>query len=135
MSTPTDARADSLIARWRQWWRSANELGSLDRGELERMAADLGMSARELESLAAQGSDAADLLHQRMRALGITRADVERAGHSLMRDLEKSCSCCSDKAACRKDLAARPDDPTWKDYCPNAVSLASTAAMKGRYPA
>jgi uncharacterized protein YjiS (DUF1127 family) len=128
------ASTDGLLARWRAWWRRINELGNLDRVEVEQMARDLGMSAHELESLAAKGPDAADLLYQRMGALGVSRADVERTAHSLMRDLEKTCACCNDKAACRKDLAARPDDPAWKDYCPNAISLASAANMKGRFP-
>jgi hypothetical protein len=70
-----------------------------------------------------------------MRALGITRADAERAARGLMRDLERTCSCCTDKSVCKKDLAVHPQDPGWKAYCPNAVSLESVQAMKGRFPA
>jgi hypothetical protein len=69
-----------------------------------------------------------------MAALGLSRSDVERIGHGLMRDLEKTCACCNDKSQCKKDLAARPRDGAWKDYCPNTVSLESVGKTKGRFP-
>ena len=126
--------AESFIARLRDWWRHYNELGNLPRDELERMAADFGMTGRELEELAAKGPHAADLLYQRMTALGLSQSNVERIAHGLMRDLVKDCACCGDKAECKKDLAARPSDPAWKDYCPNAISLESICKTKGRSP-
>jgi hypothetical protein len=128
-------KADRLLARVRDWWQAREELGSLDRHELERLAGEFGMSARDLEDLAAHGPGAADLLYERMHALGITRDDAERLARGLMRDLERTCSCCADKAVCRKDLVAHPEDPTWKAYCPNAISLQSIQGTKGRFPA
>ncbi len=131
--TPLLAAADNFLARLRAWWRHHNELGTFDRNELERIAGEFGLSARDLEELEARGPHAADLLYQRMQALGIARDDVERVADGLMRDLEKTCSCCGDKGACERDLARRPDDPTWKAYCPNAVSLDSIKRTKGRF--
>ena len=128
------APAERIVARWRAWWRKHNELASLPRDELHRMAADFGMGTRDLEELVAKGPQAADLLHQRLDALGLSRADVQRIAFSLMRDLERTCACCSDKAECKKDLAAKPDDPAWKQYCPNAVSLEAIMKAKGRSP-
>ncbi len=125
---------ERFIARWRAWWQHHDELRNIDRTELDRVAAEFGMTAHELEELTAKGPHAADLLYERMHALGVARSDVERIAHGLMRDLEKSCACCNDKAQCRKDLAARPDDPAWKDYCPNAISLDSLSKTKGRFP-
>ncbi|HEY5829065.1 MAG: hypothetical protein ACAH24_12495 [Hyphomicrobiaceae bacterium] len=126
--------ADRFLARLRDWWQARDELGGLDRHELERLAGEFGMSARDLEDLAAHGPGAADLLYERMHALGITRDDAERLARGLMRDLERTCSCCADKGVCRKDLAAHPEDPAWKTYCPNAISLESVQATKGRFP-
>jgi hypothetical protein len=129
MSKPAEHEAAaptaSFLTRLYDWWRYHDELGSLPRDELEHMAGEFGMTGRDLEDLAAKGPHAADLLYRRMAALGLSRSDVERIGHGLMRDLEKTCACCNDKSQCKKDLAARPGDATWKDYCPNAVSLES----------
>jgi hypothetical protein len=138
MSKPADHEAAvptaSFLTRLCDWWRYHNELGNLPRDELEHMAGEFGMTGRDLEDLAAKGPHAADLLYQRMAALGLSRSDVERIGHGLMRDLEKTGGCCNDKSQCKKDLAARAGDATWKDYCPNAVSLESVGKMKGPFP-
>jgi hypothetical protein len=137
MSQPAVQRAapaEGLIARWRQWWRRRNELGGLSSGELQRVAGELGLSTRGLGDLAAKGPHAADLLYERLAALGVTKPDADRGTPGLLRDLQRSCSGCNDKAACRKDLASRPDDPVWKGYCPNSVTLQSLSKIKGRSP-
>src|SRR5262245_26973601 len=69
-----------------------------------------------------------------MTALGLSRADVERTVLGLMRDLERTCSCCCDKGRCAHDLARRPEDPAWKHYCPNAIALEATVARRGASP-
>jgi hypothetical protein len=126
---------EDFLARLRTWWQYYNELGGMDRGEVDRIAADLGMTARDLEDLVARGPDAAALLYQRMTALGLSRSDVERTASGLMRDLERTCTCCDHKGVCEKDLAGRPEDPAWRSYCSNAISLNSVAGRKGRFPA
>ena len=127
--------ADRFLTHWREWWRARDELGQLDRSELERIAGEFGMSAQDLEDIAARGPGAADLLYERMKVLGITRADAEHVARGLMRDLERTCSCCNEKGICEKDLGKHPDDPAWKDYCPNAITLESIRSAKGRFPA
>ena len=126
---------EDFIARLRTWWQHSNELRNMDRREVDRIAADLGMTARDLEDLAARGPHAAELLHRRLAALGLSQSDIERTTLGLMRDLERTCSCCDHKGVCEQDLASRPDDPAWKNYCPNAISLESVAGTKGRFPA
>jgi hypothetical protein len=128
----TRSAVDRLLAHLRDWWRARDELIRLDRAELERIAGELGMSAHELEDLAARGPAAVDQLYERMRLLGLTSADAQRLGHGMMRDLERTCACCGDKSACEKDLARHPDDPAWTDYCPNAATLESIRSAKGR---
>jgi hypothetical protein len=123
-----------FLSRLRDWWQRRSELDTMDPDELERMANDLGMTGSELKDLAARGPDAAHLLYERMRALDLTEADVERVALGLMRDLERTCARCSDKGVCQRDLAMRPDDPDWAGYCPNAAALTGVKIVKGHLP-
>jgi len=122
---------EGLLARVRGWWRREHDLDLLDAAELDRIARDLGMSAGDLERLAARGPDAADLLYARLRALGMTAADFGHAKRAILRDLERTCACCGEKGICAKDLARDPADPAWKGYCPNADTLDALTARKG----
>jgi hypothetical protein len=121
---------ETLLTRVRDWWRRRNELGGLDDEELRRVAAELGMSTNTLEDLAKRGPDAAHNLYERMRALGLSKADVEAAAHGVLRDLQRTCACCNEKRVCERDLAERPADPVWRSYCPNAVTLEALAKLK-----
>jgi hypothetical protein len=125
---------ETLLVRVRDWWRAQHELDGINPGELDRVAADLGMSARALKGLVARGPEAANLLYERMRALGISRADVDSAANGLMHDLQKTCACCNEKGVCEQDVAKHPDDPVWKSYCPNAVTLESLVKLKATLP-
>jgi hypothetical protein len=131
---PKSARAISYFSRLRQWWRRRSELDAMDRCELDRIAGDLGMSGPELQELAARGPHAADQLHERMHLLGLTRADVERLAHGLMWDLERTCARCSQKGACKNDLATHPHDPSWGCYCPNAAALTAVKIALHHFP-
>ena len=128
------ARALSYLPRLRQWWRRRTELDTMDRCELERIAADLGMRGPELKELTARGPHAADQLHERMHLLGITRADVEQLAHGLMGDLERTCARCSKKGTCKTDLAAHPQDASWGGYCPNAAAITAVKIALQHFP-
>jgi hypothetical protein len=88
MSTHT--AVETLLGRVRDWWRAQNELAGINPSELDRVAGELGMSAGALKGLVARGPDAANLLYERMRALGISRNDVDAAANGFMRDLRAS---------------------------------------------
>jgi hypothetical protein len=120
-----------LLARVRDWWRRQDELSLLDQREVERIARDLGVSSDSLKVMVERGPDAANLLYERMRALGLSKTDVDHTAGLVMRDLQRTCACCNEKGVCERDLAERPDDPAWKDYCPNAVTLDALARLKG----
>jgi hypothetical protein len=126
----TDASVESLLSRIRDWWRRQNELSGLDPKELERVAHELGMSASALEDLVARGPDAASHLYERMHALGLSKADVRHAAVGVLRDLQRTCACCNEKGRCEKDLLNRPDDPVWRNYCPNAATLDTLTRLK-----
>jgi hypothetical protein len=123
---------EALLTRVRDWWRRQGELSGLDDKELGRVAAELGMSTSVLEDLVERGPEAAHNLYERLRALGLSKADVDAAAHGVMHDLQRTCTCCNEKRMCEKDLAERPDDPVWKNYCPNAVTLEALAELKAR---
>jgi hypothetical protein len=119
------ANLQRLIHGIRERWRQQGELAGLNKGELDKLAADLGLATSDLNHVISRGPNAADLLHRRLAVLGITRADVERTASGLARDLERACACCTHKRLCSHDLEGNPDDSGWQDYCPNAVALAS----------
>ena len=122
----------ALLDRVRDWWRRQEELSALGNMEIGRVAGELGISTDTLRDLVARGPEAANLLYERMQALGISKADVDKAAQGVMRDLQRTCACCNEKGVCEKDLADRPDDPVWKSYCPNAVTLESLSELKAR---
>ncbi len=131
-----NSAVEAFLARLLEGWRARRELEGLEPNELERVAGEFGMTASDLEELAAKGKDAARLLNERLQALGLTRQDVEEAASGLMADLEKTCSRCKDKGVCEKDLARRPDDAVWENYCPNAGDLGDILhRLKERLPA
>ena len=80
----------------------------------------------------ARGPDAASHLYERMHALGLSKADVEHATMDVLRDLQRTCACCNEKGRCEKDLLDRPDDPVWRNYCPNAATLDTLTRLKDR---
>ena len=129
-----EARAGGLLERLTAWFGGRSELAALPSDEVARMAHDLGMSSGELRELAAKGPHAADLLHVRMQALGITEADIARMSLGLMRDLERDCACCASKVECREDLLHDQDSPGWMAYCANAQTLEAARSARGRAP-
>ena len=80
------------------------------------------MSTHRLEELVQRGLDAAHNLYEWMRALGLSKADVEAAAQGVLRDLQRTCACCNEKSICERNLAGRPKAPVWRSYCPNAVT-------------
>lgn len=127
--------AQALLGRLRIWWQQGSEFDTIDSREIQRIGAELGMTVSDLRNLVARGPDGANLLYRRMKALGISRSDVERTAQGLMHDLERTCCCCDQKKKCTADLNANPEHSRWKEYCPNAISLQGAAGMRGRFPA
>ena len=121
-----------LLHRVRDWWRRQEELSALGNMEVGRVAGELGISTDTLRGLVADGPEAANLLYERMRALGISKVDVDKAAQGVMRDLERTCACCNKDGVCAKDLAERPDDRVWQSYCPNAFTLDALLKLKAR---
>ena len=124
-----------MFSRVHAWWRRRTELDRMAPEELARIAGDVGVDASDLKDLVARGPHAADLLHERMRALGLSREHVQDVTYALMRDLERTCIYCDKKRVCERDLAERPNDRAWESYCPNAIGLTYAKIAKRHFPA
>lgn len=112
-----------VFRRWRETGRARYELAGLDPGEAERIARELGLTPSQLESLASQGEASAHLLYRRLAEVGLDPLDILRSEPGVLRDLERTCALCDGRRECAHDLEVRPDDPTWKTYCPNRETL------------
>lgn len=125
--------AHGLAGRFVEWLMDRLQPSEMERmgpAEVSRMAQDLGLSSDELQRLAAGEPDAARLLYQRLELIGLTRADIEKAGAA--RDMERTCALCDARGACEHDMAERPQSEAWKAYCPNEGTLAALQEEKAR---
>jgi hypothetical protein len=109
---------ERLLTRIEEWTRG-NEMASLSRDELDRMASDVGVTADDLSRLAQTEPDAARLMYARLAGLGCSMDDIERSGVGVRRDMERTCALCGDRPLCAHDLAERPDSEEWRRICPN----------------
>ena len=125
MTAQSSPRITYLINTFSDWLkhrRELNEIRQLDRGEFNRIAADLEISSSELEELVRRGLHAADepLL---LKALEIDEAALERTHPLVLRDLERVCTLCRHKARCDLDLADGTSAEYFPSYCPNESTI------------
>lgn len=124
----------AVTGSWRRWRKrraTSDEISLSDSAMMEGIAREFGLSVGELRNLAELGPGTADLLYQRLDALGIDRAATIRT--TLLRtDLERCCAQCANKAECASDLAVGSLSEDWKAYCPNALTLASLRPSRQR---
>src|SRR5215468_3034931 len=102
-------RVTALIdtfADWLKHRRELNEIRQLDRGEFDRIAADLEISPGDLDELVQRGPHGADELRLLLNALEIDEAALQRTHPMLLRDMERVCTLCGHKARCDRDLVA-----------------------------
>ena len=126
----TDPPFSSVIAVFRNWVRHRRlirqcrqRLDACDKNEIARIARDVGLSPGDLRQMAELGPDAAQQLLERMAVLHLDAEALAKRDPSTMRDLQRLCSACVSKKRCQRDLMLTPDDPHWRQYCPNAGTL------------
>jgi len=122
--------AKSLVTAFRDWLhhrrlisQCRQRLEACDQNEIARIAHDVGLSAQDLRRLSHLGPDAAELLFERLYALHLDADAIAKSEPGTMRDLQRLCSNCVAKGRCQRDLLLRPDDPKWRQYCPNVDTL------------
>jgi len=113
------------FANWLKHRRELNEMRQLDRSEFDRIANDLRIAPDDLEELVRHGKHAADELPKMLEQLGISAEGLGRAQPLLLRDMERVCSLCNDKAHCHRDLADGTAAENYHGYCGNASTLES----------
>lgn len=115
---------DSL-GDWLKHRRELNEMRQLDRTDFDRIANDLRVSPEDLEELIQHGRHAADELPKMLQQLGFNEEELARSNPLLVRDMERVCALCRDKARCHRDLAACTAAQHYHAYCLNAATLDS----------
>ena len=130
MSTPDSANIRSPLGRALDWWHETRErwgqiaqLRELSPEQLEQMAADVGVSPAELLELSARADGTQGLLERRLAALQLDPEEIRKLSPMLLRDLQRTCSRCSERQRCKDDMALSPLAPGWDSYCPNAGTL------------
>jgi len=113
-------RIGEWMGRWRE--RAATVAGLRDCPN-EEIARDLGVSVGDLRVLAGKWPGATDLMVRRAAALGLDVSEVGRTQPTVMRDMQRVCSICDSHRVCTHDLDRCPQDPSWRNHCPNADTL------------
>ena len=111
---------------WRNWRTQRNALGELNgcgADEAAHIARDIGVAPEELRVLAARWPDASDLLSRRIADVGLKEQQIEATEPQALRDLQRVCTQCEDRARCKRDLDRRKTGGAWRDYCPNIATL------------
>ena len=119
-------RVDFLIntfADWLKHRREFNEMRQLDRAEFDRIAADLEISPGDLDQLVRRGPHASDELPMMLKELGIDEAKLENTNPLVLRDMERVCALCAQKARCDRDLVAGTAAEHYREYCANAPTI------------
>ena len=126
----------AAIANWVKQYRRAvglrGELAECPPEEVARMARDIGVSPQELKLFVNKGPHAADELPKLLLALGVDPQKLASNDPDTMRDLQRLCITCGDKSQCRHDLAAGTAASHYRDYCPNAISIAALLQAKAK---
>lgn len=111
---------------WRNWKNRRATMGELNRcgeDETAHIARDVGVSPSELRTLAGKWPDSADLLSERVAAVGLQTENIRAAEPQVLRDLQRVCTQCAEQSRCEHDLNRDPGNRVWRDYCPNLVTL------------
>jgi hypothetical protein len=126
----------AAIANWVKQYRRAvglrGELADCPPEEVARMARDIGVSPQELKLFVNKGPQAADELPRLLLALGVDPQKLAANDPDAMRDLQRLCITCGEKNQCRHDLAAGTAAAHYRDYCPNAISIAALLQSKSK---
>jgi hypothetical protein len=111
------------FADWLKHRRELSEIRRMNRTDFDLIARDLRISPDDLDRLVQVGSHGADELPKMLASLGINQASLARTEPLLVRDMQRVCGLCRDKAQCHADLADGTSAGHYRDYCPNAPTI------------
>jgi hypothetical protein len=95
----------------------------MNRTDFDAIARDLRVTPDDLDQLVQAGPHGADELPKMLKALGIDGESIARTEPLMVRDMQRVCAVCRDKAQCDGDLAAGTAAEHYKSYCSNASTL------------
>jgi Family of unknown function (DUF6455) len=113
------------FAGWLKHRRELNELRRMNRTDFDAIARDLRVTPDDLDQLVQAGPHGADELPDMLEALGIDGESLARTDPLMVRDMQRVCAMCRDKAQCDADLAGGTAAEHYKSYCSNASTLES----------
>lgn len=126
----------NAIADWIKRYRYAiglrGELADCGPEEVKSMARDIGVSPDQLRELASKGPNAANLLQKMLLALHVDPKALADIDPRTMHDLQRLCITCSHKKQCKHELAAGTAATTFREFCPNAITLDALFKLNGR---
>lgn len=135
MSGVNDAvRRNAFLASVIGWWREQRSLGRAgdwndqDHAHLVRIAAELGVTRRDIELLAAEGAYADRLMERMLGAHNIALLDLAASRPELADTIALRCFDCTEKNRCRQELDAGTAAAHAADFCPNATMIRSLAS-------
>jgi uncharacterized protein DUF6455 len=111
------------FADWLKHRRDLSEIRRMNRTDFDLIARDLRVSADDLDRLVEAGPHSADEVPRMLKALGIDVEDIARTEPLLVRDMQRVCSLCRDKAHCHGELADGTAAQSYREYCPNAPTI------------
>lgn len=113
------------FADWLKHRRELSEIRQMNRTDIEAIASDLRVSPSDIDRLIEAGPHSADEMPEMLKALGIDVQNLARAEPFMVRDMQRVCAQCRDKAHCHSDVAAGTAAEHYKEYCPNAPTIES----------
>ncbi len=126
----------NAIADWVRRYRHAiglrDELADCGPDEVRSMAKDIGVSPSQLRELASKGPAAADLLQKMLVALRVDPKVLADIDPLIAYDLQRLCISCGNKKRCKHELADGTAAKTFREYCPNAITLDAVFKLDGR---
>lgn len=133
--TGVDAQ-QGLIGKVANWIteraRASAELALLSRGDISRMAHDIGVTEADLRDVLPRGADNTVLMEAMIRAHGLDPADAAHLSAATMRDLEITCTRCGAVTRCRRELAAGTAAARCHEFCGNADTFDALLEEQGK---
>ena len=124
MHSPTIlSRLGSTWQRVVLYRRSMAELAACPPNELHRIAQDVGLSERDLRSLACSHPGPSELMPRRLQELRLDPAFVKYARTATYREMERVCGTCKAWRRCARDLAKGDVQAGMRSYCLNAPTI------------
>jgi hypothetical protein len=120
---PTVELVIGKFVDWLKHRRELSEIRRMNRTDFDMIAQDLRVSPDDLDRMVEAGPHSADEMPKMLEALGIDLNDLVRTKPLLVRDMERVCALCRDKAQCHGDFAAGTAAEHYKEYCPNAPTI------------